>query len=60
MAKKRYTARIKFTFNTVVEVEAESEEEAREAIKQGAWDDDGMPGAELCDWGDPVGLKEER
>ena len=45
-----YLVPMKLTFNTTVVVEAASEEEAREKAQKIDLDDDGMSGAELCDW----------
>ncbi len=58
--KKLYSASIKLTFTTTVEVEAESAEEATELFKRGEWTVDNLAGAELSDWSDPRGVKEER
>lgn len=58
--KKRFSARMKLSFNTTVEVEAESKEEALAALKRGEWVEDNLAGADLCDWSDPRELKEEK
>jgi hypothetical protein len=58
--KKRFSARVKLTFDTLVEVEAESKEEALAMLKHAEWVQDNLDSAELVDWSDPRELKEEK
>lgn len=56
---KRFSARMRLTFSTTVELEAEDASDALRMFKAGEWNDDGMAGAELIDWTHPVAVKEE-